>query len=76
MSRDYLDLYQDGNAISGGATTVGNSGLGMNASERASVPAYPSRKKKKRMASQKPKTGNLGPDALAQPSMMNKAPDP
>ena len=76
MSRDYLDLYQEG-AGSAGATTVGSGGLGMTAAERASVPSYKSRKKRKKGSlTSPPKTGNRGPDALGQPSMMTRTPDP
>lgn len=76
MARDYLDLYQDGAAA--GATTVGNSGLGATAAERATMPSYRARKKKRKNVSgtaQHP-SGTLGLDALSNPAGMNKAPSP
>lgn len=66
---DYQRLYEqdgDGSAGATGATTVGNSGLGMSSAERASVPSYKSRKKKKK----------AGVNTLMRPAAMNTAPEP
>jgi hypothetical protein len=67
------DLDQDDTAI----TSVGNDGLGMNPSERASVPSYNSRTRKKSATKTKRMSaGTKKPGTLSRPSTMNTAPTP